>query len=86
MFFDNLFIEFEYIQIEFFRTANIIQSGCPQIEYSLVHCTSNLFFNHYSMSVNTPRAAGSSESDDDSLEDGCVGETLDDVDDDVEQN
>ena len=37
------------------------------------------------MTVNTPRAAGSSESDDDSLEDDCVGETLDDVDDDVEQ-
>ena len=79
MFFDDHTIESEYIQIECFLTANIIQSGCIQIECSFIHCISNLFFNHYSMSVNTPRAAGYSESDDDSSEDGCVGEILDDV-------
>ena len=63
MFFDDHTIESEYIQIECFLTANIIQSGCIQIECSFIHWISNLFFNHYSMSVNTPRAAGYSESD-----------------------
>ena len=84
MFFDDHTIESEYIEIECFLTANIIQSGCIQIECSFIHCISNLFFNHYSMSVNTPRAAGYSESDDDSSEDGCVGEKSDDKDENYE--